>query len=327
MWTIIAIEGIDRIGKSTFIEKLRTELSELQNREPRVEKPTIGINTLKKIGYPLQEVPNIMEIRNIGLFEETLFQAQQHQYDDNVTIIRDRFNISELAYGMAYRRKMFSETFPFEKYPQRLYREWNNWFERELDKCAQVFLITFVLDRESYPNEDEAISAKDLVLVNEHFRMEHSKSAFSHKLLVELHKDPETGYTNIDDKFDEIMMFLNNYQWVGKQGAFFRVLKSVSSAKLNDCIVQLDNCPVKIGTETKDGKILVGECTVEKSMLYRVVENHFEVIKSFYSDSIPYNELKKKIIVYLESILIAIEDAKNTELPFPPPLEDDILPF
>ena len=83
----IAIEGIDRIGKSTFIEKLIEHINEnkylvYSNQKYVVEKPTIGINTLKKIGYPLQDVPHIMELRNIGLFEELLFQAQENRKED-----------------------------------------------------------------------------------------------------------------------------------------------------------------------------------------------------------------------------------------------------
>lgn len=325
MWTFVAIEGIDRIGKSTFIDELKKKLQELNSKQRvSIEKPTIGINTLKKMGYPLQDIPNIMEIRNIGLFEETLFQAQQRQYEDNEIIIRDRFNLSELAYGIAYRPKMFKQTFNVE-YPQRLYRKWNNWFETELQKCARVFMITFVLDRESYPNEDEAISAKDLVLVNEHFRLEHNLSAFNNKLLIELHKDSKTGITNIMDKFDEIMTFLTNYKWVGQEGAYFRRLDACKEP--SEFIIQLGDSPILLGKETENGHILVGDTEIPIHDVYRIVEEHKDAIKSISGKYKDYQETKREIISFVSHIAISDLDSKRNDLPFPEPNESDELPF
>lgn len=325
MWTFIAIEGIDRIGKSTFIDELKKKLQELNSgHHVSIEKPTIGINTLKKMGYPLQDIPNIMEIRNIGLFEETLFQAQQRQYEDNRIIIRDRFNLSELAYGIAYRPKMFKQTLDVE-YPHRLYRKWNNWFETELQKCAQVFMITFVLDRESYPNEDEAISAKDLVLVNEHFRLEHKLSAFNNKLLIELHKDPKTGMTNIMDKFEEIMTFLTNYKWVGQEGAYFRRLDAYR--KPSEFIIQLGDSPILLGREVKSGYILVGETEIPVYVVYRIVEEHKDAIKSIVEKYKDYKEQKQEIVSFVSHIAISNMDSSKYGLPFSEQNESDELPF
>lgn len=203
MYTVIAVEGIDRIGKSTFLEALRREihLQDLDMEQPVViEKPSIGINNLKSIGYPLQNTPGIMEIRNIGLMEEFLYRCDiaSKTYQSKI-IIRDRFNLSELAYGTLYRLGHFRIVEPANSEFSGLlkYREWNGWFENELDKVANVLLITFVLDKESYPNEDEAISAAQLVRVNNEFRNCHNSSNFKNKMLIELHKDPETGITNI----------------------------------------------------------------------------------------------------------------------------------
>lgn len=205
MYTVIAVEGIDRIGKSTFLDALRREihLQDPDMGQPIViEKPSIGINNLKSIGYPLQNTPGIMEIRNIGLMEEFLYRCEiaSKTYQSKI-IIRDRFNLSELAYGAIYRFCHFRIVEPSKIGISGLlkYRKWNAWFENELDKVAQVFLITFVLDKESYPNEDEAISAAQLVRVNDEFRLCYESSNFKNKMLIELHKDSETGMTNIMD--------------------------------------------------------------------------------------------------------------------------------
>lgn len=205
MYTVIAVEGIDRIGKSTFLSALQREihLQDPDIGQPVViEKPAIGINNLRQIGYPLQDTPGIMEIRNIGLMEEFLYRcdiaSKTHQ---SKIIIRDRFNLSELAYGALYRFPHFKIIAPADSIFAGVskYREWNEWFEKELDKVANVFLITFVLDKNSYPNEDEAISADKLVKVNKEFIMCHNTSKFKDKLIIELEKDPETGMTNIMD--------------------------------------------------------------------------------------------------------------------------------
>lgn len=206
MYTVVAIEGIDRIGKSTFLEALRKEIL---HQDPGIgqpviiEKPSIGINNLKTIGYPLQDVPGIMEIRNIGLMEEFLYRCEiaNKTYQSKI-IIRDRFNLSELAYGALYRMPYFKIVNPADSVFSGIlkYREWNAWFERQLDKVANVILITFVLDKHSYPNEDEAISAAELVKVNKEFENCHNSSNFKRKILIELHKNPKTGMTNILDE-------------------------------------------------------------------------------------------------------------------------------
>lgn len=200
MYTVLAIEGIDRIGKSTFINAVMENLKKKTELPVHVEKPTIGINTLHNIGYPLADVPGIMEIRNIGLMEEFLYRAQDaYIRKHHEIIIRDRFNLSELAYGECYRAEHFKKVTNQRSLIRAIsdYRKWNNWFEEEMDKVANVLLVTFVLDKESRPNEDEAISARELVKVNQQFNDIYETSAFQDKELIELHKDQTTGMTDI----------------------------------------------------------------------------------------------------------------------------------
>ena len=285
MWTVIAIEGIDRIGKSTFIEELKKNVEKF-GHDVSIEKPTIGINTLKKIGYPLQDIPHIMEIRNIGLFEETLFQAQQNFSTKPRLIIRDRFNLSELAYGIAYRPGSFGELFPSEKEPFLLYRKWNDWFEEEFDKVTNTFLITFVLDKESYPNEDEAISASSLVKVNEAFCELAEASHFKKKITIELHKDPKTGMTNIMDKMNEVMSFLTNYSWVTPE--YGPLLWNVKTMNPNTFVIQLDGDIIPIAEEVSrtECQFLNKVPVIETAVLYRYVEKYYnDIKKQFYGMS------------------------------------------
>lgn len=345
MWNIIAIEGIDRIGKSTFIEKLIEHINEnkyfvYSNQKYVVEKPTIGINTLKKIGYPLQDVPHIMELRNIGLFEELLFQAQENKKEDKF-IIRDRFNLSELAYGISYRPGKFCYVFPEEKEPFLLYRKWNDWFEEELDKVAKVTLVTFVLDKNSYPNEDEAISASALVKVNEAFKELHEKSHFKNKLLIELHKDPETGMTDILDHIYDICwkVFGKVKYKEGKKRMWLYHDEVSKKVTLN-----FGNVYTYVGRYNKDGIFytFIGDAIDPVDLFKILKESYDELYDGFLSDNRNYYRfpngymsitlLGAKWINYKIQELIYkkisdIDAIATPELPFPGPLDKDGLPF
>lgn len=215
MYTIISIEGIDRIGKSTFIQKLKNQLEFHNCLGPvSIEKPTIGINTLHKDAYPLQNVPGIMEIRNIGLFEELLFQVQQFMQSAGINeipkkcVIRDRFHLSELAYGMVLRPEQFNVKLGTNS-GYDLYSEWTRWFEKQLmETWCNIKQITFVLDESSYPNEDEAISSKNLIPVNKNFIDEHEKCTFPKKI-IKLHM--KDGKTDIMEHLDEVVAFVLDY--------------------------------------------------------------------------------------------------------------------
>ena len=344
MWTILAIEGIDRIGKSTFIEKLSEHIDKngyfvYSNQKFVVEKPTIGINTLKKIGYPLQDVLHIMELRNIGLFEELLFQAQENKNQDKY-IIRDRFNLSELAYGISYRPGKFCYVFPEEKEPFLLYRKWNDWFEEELDKVAKVVLVTFVLDKTSYPNEDEAISASALVKVNEAFKELHEKSHFKNKLLIELHKNPETGMTDIlDHIYDICWKIFGKLKYKEDKKRMWLYHDEVS----NKITLNFGNVYTYVGEYRQDGIFYTcsGDAIDPIDLFKILIESYDELYDGMLSNILNYDRWpngwmsitplgEKWINDKIQELIykkIADIDAITSELPFQEPSDKDELPF
>lgn len=213
-YRLIAIEGIDRIGKSTFIKELHEIISKEYCQNCTIEKPTIGLNTINKDYYPLRNIEEIFEIRNIGLFEEFLFQANHFIQNDYPIkcILRDRFHLSELTYGKVLRFnnfKIFGEGDASRGF--ECYQTWNNWFEQNLlETGIDVFLITFVLDGESIPNKDEVeeLTIGKLKLINEEFRIQHEKSILPKKI-ISLKKDKESGLTNIKDYLKDVLRFIN----------------------------------------------------------------------------------------------------------------------
>lgn len=218
-YKIIAIEGIDRIGKSSFISELHSKIKDKYNPGAcRIEKPTIGLNTLHKNEYPLKNVLGIMEMRNIGLFEELLFQVKHHidNHNPNTCIIRDRFNLSELAYGWVMRKHWFGRLFDTDFLNDttgfKIYEEWNSWFENQLEETgADIYLISFVLKDEYTPNKDEVkeLTQNKLKTINSEFRIQHDNSKFKKKLLIELEMD-DLGQTDIFTYMDDVINFVTN---------------------------------------------------------------------------------------------------------------------
>ena len=214
MYNIVSIEGIDRIGKSTFIEALCNELKSYNSLgHISIEKPTIGINTLHKDAYPLHKIPGIMEMRNIGLFEELLFQVQHYMQNEkphqlpNKCVIRDRFHLSELAYGLVLRPEQFGLFDSDTESGYVRYSKWTRWFEKQLmETGCMIKQITFILSEDSYPNEDEAVAASNLVTINNQFITEHEKCTFP-KMLIKLNKN-ESGMTDIMDYLGEVVSFV-----------------------------------------------------------------------------------------------------------------------
>lgn len=206
MVTTIAIEGIDRIGKSSFIAELEKAIRYTFSHSHKIlsQKPAIGINNLHKLQYPLSQIPYVMEIRNIGLMEEYCEQCELRQ-NSNEIIIRDRFNLSELAYGNAIRPNTFRDLLHVHDEPLNIYKKWNKWFEKKMDQCSNVLMIVFVLDEGSYPNQDEILNPETLIKVNESFKKVYDECEFKNKHLVHLTKDPETGLTNIMDNIEWIV--------------------------------------------------------------------------------------------------------------------------
>lgn len=206
---VIAIEGIDQIGKTTFCRALQRKLSEeLEFVKTTYEKPTIGLNNINKTQYPLSDIRSIFAIRNIGLFEEFLFNANTHYINckDSEIIIRDRFNFSELAYGTTLRAHEYDI---FENIGK--YIEWNSWFEKSLDDIAIVIPITFYLNGNA--NEDEVVASGVLNKVNKKFKDIHMISEFKNKQMIMINMDSETNLTDILDfvpqVYNQIMEILN----------------------------------------------------------------------------------------------------------------------
>jgi len=125
-------------------------------------------------------------------------------------VIRDRFHLSELAYGKIMRLnefKLFGNN-DFNLGYQK-YLKWNNWFENQLLATGiEVYLITFVLGN-SDPNEDEVkeLTKEKLKEINEEFIVQYENSILPKKI-INLKKDPQTGLTDILSYVEDVAAFV-----------------------------------------------------------------------------------------------------------------------
>lgn len=94
---IIIVEGSNKTGKTTYIEKM-VEQGEKDDKQVKI------INF--RIHQELEKVePNIINQKNISLIAGfTQINMIENLFDNNTNIYFDRFHLSELVYGKAVRR-------------------------------------------------------------------------------------------------------------------------------------------------------------------------------------------------------------------------------
>ena len=89
----------------------------------------------------------------------------------------------------------------------------------------------------------------------------------------------------------------------------------------------MGDSPILLGREVKNGYILVGETEIPVHVVYRIVEEHKDAIKSIAEKYKDYKDQKQEIVSFVSHIAISNLDSKRNDLPFPGPNESDELPF
>lgn len=180
----IIIEGIDHIGKSTFIEALRRKLE----YQYTYYRDKIQLNTIRTV-MPGASV-DFLDVKHVGILCGVVNMADC--VPEN--IIFDRLHLSGAAYAAALRNNEEpKQILPF--------------FENELNNITDVALVTFVLDG-TPRDDDEAVKSKDLERVNEQFDKLHDDSILP-KIKVRLQMNQD-GMTNILDFVDQIAFLVEH---------------------------------------------------------------------------------------------------------------------
>lgn len=181
----IIIEGIDHIGKSTFIDNLLNGKLEHQYTYYRDK---IQLNTIRNV---MPETPvDFLDVKHAGILCGVINMADCVREN----IIFDRLHLSGAAYAAALRNNEEpKQILPF--------------FENELNNITETVLVTFVLDG-TPRDDDEAVKSKDLEKVNEQFDKLHDNSILP-KIKVRLQMNQD-GMTNILEFVDQIAYLIEH---------------------------------------------------------------------------------------------------------------------
>lgn len=149
--TLLIIEGIDRIGKTTFCNKLQTDIESYNKRNVIYFKDSIQLNTLGDFSV------DILDKKHLGYCLgvcDVLSQLSQTQFPKPVYIL-DRFHITGAVYAKVLRNN-------YKPLMQ------NNTIEKVLQDKFDVKLVTFYLTTH-VTNEDEVVSIENLEKLNDAF--------------------------------------------------------------------------------------------------------------------------------------------------------------
>ena len=172
---VLIVEGIDHIGKTTLIRELMNEhYGLLANFNPVYYRDLVQLNTIRTI-MPDKD-PSFLDEKHSGILcgiINTLYALR----DRNISFIFDRLHLSGAAYALALRNNRKPLSF-------------NRTFEQiMLDKLSDyyaIYLVTAIVRNNKASDTDEAVSAKDLLKVNEAFVECEKESILPNKTVLDI---------------------------------------------------------------------------------------------------------------------------------------------
>ncbi|AFF28170.1 gp172 [Sphingomonas phage PAU] len=196
---LVIVEGIDRIGKTTFISNLKTKLEEtnsdviIDNRVP-VWCPRIALN------HP----PYCYEYYNAFAWSQFLEMLKLFNHKDSI-IIMDRHHGSSEAYGIIKRKSIIEELYESVD----IFKERIQEFEIEMMKLlgeSNVHYVQFIADKIGI--KDDITKLEDLKSVNKYYEETFDNRKIKNKYLIKLESD-ENFETNIMTHLDWLSKLIN----------------------------------------------------------------------------------------------------------------------
>ena len=157
MTKAIIVEGIDHIGKTTWIKECLIPNLEKQfgsQYDIIYYRDLVQLNTIKRV-LPDEDV-TFLDKKHYGILCGIINMLNAFS-KRNVMFVFDRLHLS----GAAYAKGLRNDDGP---------SEFNHWFEQELKKVTDPLLITFVLDKNQKPSDDdEVVNSTELLKINQLF--------------------------------------------------------------------------------------------------------------------------------------------------------------
>ena len=201
MKKLIIFEGIDQIGKSTFINSISDNIL-----GSSIIKDDIQLNTSNPIKHYCANPHNFYENKHLGYMLG--FINGLSYSSDNETYLCDRLHLTAFAYAAALRPASLKDVFIDEPNLLAL----NNSFERILQSKFDTKLVTFIINEseEHHIREDEVVTSKELKLVNRKFKKVFDSSILD-KITVGLDYEETNGemFSTIANYIKPVLDFIN----------------------------------------------------------------------------------------------------------------------
>lgn len=214
---IIILEGVDKVGKTSIIQKLKEHYVSLSfdfvtissnvTSYPYIEA---NYNDDHNFDESFKNVPILFDTMSTNLFYHSIWCKRLLDCATKPTVIVfDRLQLSSLVFGFLLRRKMFLQI--WETVDN--YVNYMNTFERRLDHYVETHLITYVkTDNSEYVDDNDnefiSITAGEQKESNLNFIRYHEKlSVLENKHLVVCEKD-ENGWYNSWEQTKKILSII-----------------------------------------------------------------------------------------------------------------------
>lgn len=185
MTKAIIVEGIDHIGKTTWIKNcLIPQLKTVYGTEYTViyYRDLIQLNTIKQV-LP-NENASFLDKKHYGILCGIINMLKAFT-DKKIVFVFDRLHLS----GAAYAEGLRNNEDPYK---------FNAWFESELKKVTNPLLISCLLEENQIPsNDDEVVNSKQLELINKIF-VKYTNSSELRKIVIPLKM--KNGISNLTEK-------------------------------------------------------------------------------------------------------------------------------
>lgn len=156
MTKTIIVEGIDHIGKTTWIKKCL--IPSLKRMYPKYNviyyRDLIQLNTIRQV-LPNEDA-SFLDKKHYGILCGIINMLEAFK-NEKIVFVFDRLHLS----GAAYARGLRNNEEPYK---------FNTWFEIELKKVTEPLLVSCLLDENQIPsNDDEVVNSKQLEQINSIF--------------------------------------------------------------------------------------------------------------------------------------------------------------
>lgn len=185
MTKTIIVEGIDHIGKTTWIKNhLIPSLKTIYGDSYDVVyyRDLIQLNTIKQV-LPNEDA-SFLDKKHYGILCGVINMLEAFK-NKNLIFVFDRLHLSGAAYAEGLRNNI--EPYKF-----------NTWFETELNKVTDPLLVSCLLEEDQIPSdEDEVVNSKQLEQINKLFAKYTVLSELPKcRILLKMHN----GISNLTEK-------------------------------------------------------------------------------------------------------------------------------